>query len=231
MKYCNFQSMMILVATNLPNANAARAFGEDNLQAEVCKMADRHALVNVLFKIFIGCGILFFSRLCYLTSTSSASWFHLLLPHFFDRLPEWRRRICSSREMTVGSFKFKAENICTRGFVFPLSRRLAKLKLHLHRMYHPRNLLPCPHQKHQKLMHRLSNPVLSRLLSRLPLTSTLGMVIALMEARINFGHHFSTMMHQDHLILPSVQKHASVLRLKTSHCKDLLLVTHTACVS
>ena len=33
MKYCNFQSIIILVATNLPNA--ARAFGEDDLQAEV----------------------------------------------------------------------------------------------------------------------------------------------------------------------------------------------------
>ena len=52
MKYCNFLSMMILVATNLPNA--ARAFGEDDhLQAEVCKMADRCALVTVFLSLVL----------------------------------------------------------------------------------------------------------------------------------------------------------------------------------
>ena len=44
--------MMILVATNLPNA--ARAFGEDDhLQAEVCKMADRCALVTVFLSLVL----------------------------------------------------------------------------------------------------------------------------------------------------------------------------------
>ena len=51
MKYCNFPSMMILLATNLPNA--ARAFGDDDLQAEVCKMADRCALVTVFLSLVL----------------------------------------------------------------------------------------------------------------------------------------------------------------------------------